>query len=114
MRMLAVQVLPELFEVRLARDQAQAQAKRLKERVDELTAQLAAASGGASTSATAKRAATGKAGAAGGAGSVSAAREAELLSTITTLKAALEKAITNTTPTTKYMQVCRKESSQRC
>eukprot|EP00983_Pelagomonas_calceolata_P130452 1161685-Pelagomonas_calceolata.AAC.21 len=41
----------------------------------------------------------------GGAGMGGGAREAELMATIGTLKTALEKATTSTTPTTKYMAV---------
>lgn len=108
------EVTPELYEARLARDQAQAQVKRLKERVDDLTAQLQQATGtatggsggGASTRRGGKVSGGGSGGGAGaGSGVISAAREAELLSTITSLKAALERATANTTPTSKYMQV---------
>ncbi|KAG2499296.1 hypothetical protein HYH03_002874 [Edaphochlamys debaryana] len=83
----------DVIELRLQRDQLQLQVKRLKDRVAELT-------GGEAGSG--RRA--GSAGARPGtAGSLTSGREAELLSTIANLKAAVEKASANTTPTTKYM-----------
>lgn len=100
----------EAFELRLERDQLQAQVRRLKERLAEVSAEAGEAPGAA----TGRRAtSTGPRGAAG-AGTITAAREAELLSTITNLKAALEKANANTTPTTKYMaEVQRRKEAQR-
>jgi hypothetical protein len=44
-------------------------------------------------------------GSSGGAAKASSVREMELLSTITNLKAALERAMASSTPTSKYMQV---------
>lgn len=101
----------ELFELRLQRDQARTQVNRLKERLTELfggdAADLSiplppsARHSGAATSTS--RTATGRSSSGGGA--VTGAREAELLSTITALKSALEKATASSTPTTKYMAV---------
>lgn len=91
----------EIFELRLQRDQALAQAKRLRERLHELFGPGADASGSGTAGAGSSRfAATGR-----GKSNVMSPKEAEMLSTITNLKTALEKATASSTPTTKYMAV---------
>ncbi|GLI68958.1 hypothetical protein VaNZ11_013486 [Volvox africanus] len=103
----------DVLELRLQRDQLQLQVKRLKERL----AILGTAPDGATGSVTTRRA--GSAGArlgvtGTGSSGITSGREAELLSTITNLKAALEKATANSTPTTKYMQeVNRRKDAAR-
>ena len=93
-----------MFQVRLARDQAEAQAARLKARLEELFGQ----SGADVTSATGAGPAGGGrrgTGAAATGSNVMSAREAELMSTVANLKTALEKATASSVPTTKYMAV---------
>lgn len=113
-----------LFEARLQRDQAQAAAARLRRRLEELFGAGAAdpsasapAAAGANPSAAGSGRAAAAAGAAakgssGGVGAVSggggqklSGREAELLSTVDNLRAALERAMAGSTPTTRFMQV---------
>ncbi|GIL43063.1 hypothetical protein Vafri_829 [Volvox africanus] len=103
----------DVLELRLQRDQLQLQVKRLKERL----ADLGTAPDGATGSVTTRRAGSSgsRLGMTGpGGGGITSGREAELLSTITNLKAALEKATANSTPTTKYMQeVNRRKDAAR-
>jgi hypothetical protein len=107
----------DLFELKLQRDQAQLQARRLAERLRDLFGPEASdlslplppgstssgplpgsarSTGGATTSGRQ---------ALGGAKGVVSAREAELQSTISSLRSALEKTTATSTPTTKYMAV---------
>lgn len=96
----------DVTELRLQRDQLQLQVRRLKDRLAEVGAAPEGAAGRRAGSA-------GPRAGAAGAG-MTAAREAELLSVITNLKTALEKATSNTTPTTKYMaEVGRRKEAQR-
>ncbi|GAX75484.1 hypothetical protein CEUSTIGMA_g2927.t1 [Chlamydomonas eustigma] len=96
----------ELFQVRLARDVAEAQVARLKSRLDELFGPRAGATGGG-----ASRRVTGSS---SSAPALMSAREAELMSTITNLKLALEKATAGTVPNTKYMaEVTKRKDAQR-
>ena len=99
----------EMFQLRLAKDQAVAQADRLKSKLDELLASTAAAGGGggggAAAAPSSSRGAAGRAGSGGGGGGVMSAKEAELLSTVANLKAALEKSTAGAVPNTKYMAV---------
>lgn len=97
----------DVLELRLQRDQLQLQVQRLKERLAE------AGGTGQDATGTARRTA-GAGGRPGATGSVVPAREAELMSTVINLKAALEKATANTTPTTKYMaEVSKRKEAQR-
>jgi hypothetical protein len=97
----------QLFEARLQRDQAHAAAHRLKLRLEELFG-LGAADPGAQPGlqdrqrpqAGGRPRGTGP----GGAGRLSA-REAELLSTVDNLRAALERAMAGSTPTARFLQV---------
>ncbi|KAG2443036.1 hypothetical protein HYH02_009451 [Chlamydomonas schloesseri] len=97
----------DVTELRLQRDQLQLQVRRLKDRLAELGAAPEGATAGRRAGSAGPR--TG-----GAAGGLTAAREAELLSVITNLKTALEKATSNTTPTTKYMaEVSKRKDAQR-
>ena len=87
--------------MRLARDQAEAQASRLKARLEELFGQ----SGADITTAGAGGAPARRALAGSTSSAVMSAREAELMSTVANLKTALEKATASSVPTTKYMAV---------
>ena len=92
----------ELFQVRLARDQAESQAARLKARLEELFGQSGADLTSGAAAGGGRRAG---AAAASGSSAVMSAREAELTSTVANLKTALEKATASSVPTTKYMAV---------
>lgn len=94
--------------MKLARDQAESQATRLRARLEELFGQAGAdlssvppgGRGGASS----------RAGGSAASGVVSA-KEAELMSTVANLKTALEKATAGSVPTTKYMAVSRERGA---
>jgi len=115
--------LQQLFELQLQRDQAHAAVQRLRSRLEELFGQGAAdpsaqPAAGRSTKPTAA-AGTGKRGGGGTAGGVGGAaklsgREAELLSTVDNLRAALERAMAGSTPTTRFMQVGWAAKLGRC
>ncbi len=106
----------ELFELRLQRDQAQASVRRLRERITELFGPTAVDEPQmVSPSAGAKRSGSGG-GVSGGGGikrqKSAQQREADLLSTVNQLKSALERAMTSTTPNTRFMQVSLVRSPQ--
>jgi hypothetical protein len=114
----------QLFELQLQRDQAQAALGRLRARLDDLFGPGASDPGAArphhqqqqqrprseapggggadAPPATARRASSGAV--AGGGGVKLSGREAELLSTVDNLRAALERAMAGSTPTTRFMQ----------
>ncbi|GFR41280.1 hypothetical protein Agub_g1955 [Astrephomene gubernaculifera] len=100
----------DVLELRLQRDQLLIKVKRLEEHVAELKS-LAGDAGAAAAVGSGSRRVAGSGRTAGG---ITPAREAELLSTITNLKAALEKATANTTSTTKFMaEVTKRKEMQR-
>ncbi|KAL6758104.1 hypothetical protein V8C86DRAFT_2603588 [Haematococcus lacustris] len=103
----------DLFELRIQRDQAQLQVKRLQERLQELFGAEALDLSSARV-APAARARPSSGGRGAGASTAVSTREAELLSTVNTMKIALEKATASSTPTIKFMaEVAKRKDAQR-
>ncbi|MEW5309850.1 MAG: hypothetical protein WDW38_001701 [Sanguina aurantia] len=102
----------DLFGLKLELDQAKAAVKRMRDRMAEIvTANLDQSTGPAPQSSS-KLAGPQRRTPAGG--PIISVREAELITMIDNLKSALEKAATNVTPTTKYMQeVGRRKDCQK-
>ncbi|KAF8064552.1 hypothetical protein HT031_003352 [Scenedesmus sp. PABB004] len=107
----------DLLELRLQKEQAVAAAARLRRQLSELfDADAGADVGPTSTDGGGGGRAAGRrsgSGAGGGAGKLGA-REAELLSTVANLKAALERAMACSTPNSRFMQeVKQRKAAQR-
>ncbi|MEW5303376.1 MAG: hypothetical protein WDW36_006076 [Sanguina aurantia] len=102
----------DLFGLKLELDQARAAVKRMRDRMAEIVTANLDQSAGPTPQSSSKLPGPQRRPPAGG--PVISVREAELITMIDNLKSALEKAATNVTPTTKYMQeVGRRRECQR-